>query len=191
MNLIEQPPGYGPAAPVPILQWEKEFSVLLELYRRFAPWSVLEIGTYHGGTLYHWLQNAAETAMVVSLDSYVTGVDNRHLYESWRRPDVTLHVLEGDSHSPSTVKQIKRYGPYEWIFIDGGHFLPEVTKDWELYRPLVAPGGIVCFHDILLHPAWRSIEVGHLWAEIKREHPTFEIIADPKAEWGGIGVVLL
>ena len=54
---MEQLPGYGPPTPVPIFQWEKEFEVLLELYRRETPERVLEIGTYHGGTLFHWLRN--------------------------------------------------------------------------------------------------------------------------------------
>ena len=58
---MEQLPGYGPPTPVPIFQWEREFEVLLELYRRETPAAVLEIGTYHGGTLFHWLRNAHRT----------------------------------------------------------------------------------------------------------------------------------
>jgi cephalosporin hydroxylase len=73
--MIEQQPGCGPPSPVPILQREAEFSVLLELYRRLEPLKVLEIGTYHGGTLYHWLQNGSAD-LIVSLDSYAVGVDN-------------------------------------------------------------------------------------------------------------------
>ena len=188
---VKQQPGCGPPAPVPILQWEKEFEVLLELYRRFAPSRVLEIGTYHGGTLYHWLRNTEHTgAVVVSLDSYAVGVDNRHLYEEWTPPHVTLHALEGNSHKRQTVAEVKKHGPYDWVFIDAGHFLPEVTKDWELYSPMAA-GGVVVLHDILTHPAWPSIEVGQLWEKIKRDHLTFEIVADREAEWGGLGVAIL
>ena len=186
MSLVER-------TPVPILQWEKEFSVLLQLYRWKCPQRVLEIGTYHGGTLYHWLRNAEHTgAVVVSLDSYVTGVDNRDLYDAWTPPHVTLHALAGDSHKHHTVKAVRAHGPYDWVFIDAGHFLPEVTKDWELYSPMAAEvGGIVVLHDILTHPAWPSIEVGQLWEQIKRDHYTLEIVADREAEWGGLGVVLL
>jgi predicted O-methyltransferase YrrM len=176
---------------VPILQWEAEFEVLLELYRRLPVESrILEVGTYHGGTLYHWLQTAGPGDMIVSVDSYAVGVDNRYLYEGWNEHGADLIVVKGDSHSTDTVRSVREYAPYDIVLIDAGHFLPEVTRDWELYRPMVRPGGLLCFHDILTHPAWPSIEVGQLWSEIKKDYLTFEIVADRNAEWGGIGVVL-
>ncbi len=191
VTMIEQQPGCGPPAPVPILQWEKEFEVLLELYRRQHPVNVLEVGTYHGGTLFHWLQNAWGGTTVVSLDSYAVGVDNRHLYRQWVPVGVDLVVLKGDSHGQIIRGEVEKYGPYDFVLIDAGHFLPEVTRDWELYRPMVRPGGILVLHDILTHPAWPSIEVGQLWEKIKQDYMTFEIVADRDAEWGGLGVVLL
>jgi predicted O-methyltransferase YrrM len=188
---VKQQPDCGPPTPVPILQWEAEFTVLLELYLRLKPNRVLEVGTYHGGTLYHWLQNAQPGARIVSLDSYVTDVDNRHLYEDWKPEGVTLHAIEADSHEDATRDAVERLGPFDWLFIDAGHFLPEVTRDWELYSPLVLPGGVAVLHDILTHPAWPSIEVGQLWEQIRKEHLTFEIVANRDAEWGGLGVVLV
>lgn len=190
VTFVEQQPGCGPPAPVPILQWEAEFAVLLELHRRIVPNRTLEIGTYHGGTLYHWLQQTYHPQKIVSVDSYAVGVDNRHLYGEWNDDDV-LTVIAGESHSGRTIRQVGELGPYDFVFIDAGHYLPEVTRDWNNYRPMVAPGGLMCFHDILTHPAWPSIEVGQLWEQIKRDHLTFEIVADRDAEWGGIGVVLL
>ncbi len=191
-TLIEQQPGCGPPAPVPILQWEDEFEVLLELYRRQNPANVLEIGTYHGGTLYHWLQNTARPgAKIVTVDSYAVGVDNRHLYDDWNVNDTRLVVIEGDSAEAGTVRAIEHHGPYDFVFIDAGHYYKEVERDWENYWPMVKPGGLLCLHDILTHPAWPSIEVGRLWEQIKTIDYTFEIVADRNAEWGGIGVVLL
>jgi predicted O-methyltransferase YrrM len=103
---------------------------------------------------------------------------------------VDLWVLEGNSHDRTTVKGVESLGPYDFVLIDAGHYYNEVKRDWELYRPMVRPGGLLCFHDILTHPAWPSIEVGQLWSEIKKDYLTFEIVADRNAEWGGIGVVL-
>ncbi len=74
MTMAEQQEGYGPPTPVPIFQWEKEFEVLLELYRRLAPWRVLEVGTYHGGTLYHWLRNASPGTTTRSISDTGTGM---------------------------------------------------------------------------------------------------------------------
>jgi predicted O-methyltransferase YrrM len=189
--MVEQQPGCGPPAPVPILQWEREFEVLLNLYRLLEPSNVLEVGTYHGGTLYHWLQNTARPgASIVTVDSYAVGVDNRELYDGWNANDTVLHVLEGDSADRWIISKIGSLGPYDFVFIDAGHYYKEVKTDWENYRPMVKSGGMICLHDILTHPAWPSIEVGRLWEEIKKDHLTFEIVADRDAEWGGIGVVL-
>jgi predicted O-methyltransferase YrrM len=188
-----QIPGYGPATPVPIFQWEQEFTQLLDLYRELAPKRVLEVGTYHGGTLYHWLTNAAEGAKIATVDSYAVGVDNRALYDTWVPGGVKLKVIAGRSAAESTVAHAKEWAPYDFIFIDAGHYYTEVKADWEAYLPLAQKGAVVAFHDILppsvVHP---EIEVARLWAEIKAEgYETEEFIANPEADWGGIGVVRL
>ncbi len=192
ITLVEQEPGCGPPAPVPVLQWEKEFRVLLEIYRRSNASSLLEIGTFHGGTLYHWLQNSPdERTKIVTVDSYAVGVDNRDQYDDWNVNGNNLVVVEGDTNSAGTINWVEDHGPYDWLFIDAGHYLHEVTADWNNYRPMVRPGGLACFHDILTHPAWPSIEVGQLWEKIKQEYDTFEIVADHHAKWGGLGCVLI
>ncbi len=191
VTFVDQQPGCGPPAPVPILQGESEFSALLEIFRRHNPLRVLEIGTYHGGTLYHWLQNTDSLTRIVSLDSYAVGVDNRRLYDEWNVDGADLIVMEGNSHLSTTVEKVRRHGPYDFVAIDAGHFYKEVKQDWDNYLPMVKPGGMICLHDILTHPVWPSIEVGQLWAEIKKDYLTFEIVADRDAEWGGWGCVMI
>ncbi len=179
MSVLEQ-------TPVPLLQREDEFDALLDLYRERKPKWVLEVGTYHGGTLYHWLRNAQPGTTVVSLDSYRTDVDNRSLYEGWTPEGVDLAVLEGDSRAESTIERIRELAPYDWVFIDAGHLYDEVKADWLNYGPMC--NGVVCFHDIL-YP-----DVARLWDEIKSEYSTREIISDPIIEWPGwcgIGCVFM
>lgn len=188
--MAKQRPGYGPPAPVAVFQWAAEFTELLALYKERAPMRVLEVGTYHGGTLYHWLTHAPKGAKVVSLDSYAVGVDNRDQYPRWCPKGVKLVALEGDSSLAETAAKVKRHGPFDWVWIDAGHRYEEVRRDWELYGPMCRTGGVVCFHDIL--PASRhhpEIEVSRLWDELKAEHETREIVADWGAQWGGIGVL--
>lgn len=183
---------YGPKAPVPIFQHKAEFEALLDIYRERQPRSVLEIGTYHGGTLYHWLKNAAPGARVVSVDRYSENVDNRALYSQWANGDIDLHAIEGDSHAAQTVAQVYLLGPFEWIFIDAGHLYEDVVEDWRRYREMATAGGVVVFHDILDHPNHPEIEVERLWREIQRAgYMTTEIVADYRADWGGLGVVWL
>jgi cephalosporin hydroxylase len=192
MNMAQQLPGYGPPTPVRIFQWQSEFETVLELYRRFAPRKILEVGTYHGGTLYHWLQNAQQGAHIVSLDSYAVGVDNRDLYPQWIPDDVKLDVFAGDSRDPAIAEHIGLHAPYDWAFIDAGHYYNEVLSDWRTYGPMVRKGGVALFHDILPpSPNHPEIEVARLWNEIRQTHHTLDIIENPNADWGGIGVVLL
>jgi predicted O-methyltransferase YrrM len=192
LPMAPQQPGYGPPTPVPIFQWEQEFTQLLDVYRELAPRRVLEVGSYFGGSLFHWLQNAPEGSTVVSVDSYAVGVDNRHLYSDWVPDGVTLQVIVGRSAAENTVVQAKAWAPYDFIFIDAGHYYTEVKADWEAYLPLAQKGAVVAFHDILPPtPVWPEIQVAQLWAEIKEDFETEEFVADRDADWGGIGVVRL
>jgi predicted O-methyltransferase YrrM len=191
LPMAPQQPGYGPPTPVPIFQWEQEFTQLLDVYRELAPRRVLEVGSYFGGSLFHWLQNAPEGSTVVSVDSYAVGVDNRHLYHDWVPDGVSLQVIAGKSAAESTVTQAKAWAPYDFIFIDAGHYYTEVRADWDAYLPLAQKGAVVAFHDILTHSEHPEIEVGRLWAEVKEDFETEEIVANPDAAGGGIGVVRL
>ena len=183
MSVIAEP-GFMPSA-VPCLQREAEFTQLLDLYRERKPLSVLEIGTYFGGTLYHWLRNAQPGALVVSVDSYVTGVDNRDTYFSWAPDDVSLHAVAGDNRDPDVRAEVTRISElYEWVFIDAGHSYYEVLGDWTTYGLLSTD--VVAFHDI------NYSEVARLWAKIKAEpYETREIVFDPTEEWHGLGVVFM
>lgn len=184
---------YGPETPVSIFQHEWEFEQLLQLYRLRQPEKVLEIGTFHGGSLYHFLGEAPKGAQVVTVDNYQAGIDNRSQYGQWCPDDVTLHVIAGNSQDAKTVEKVQEWAPYDFVFIDAGHLYHEVASDWRNYGPMVFEGGVCAFHDIVenlfAHP---EIEVFKLWEDIRRSgYVTQEFIAGPEMEWGGIGVVYL
>jgi predicted O-methyltransferase YrrM len=188
---LHRPEG-KPSTPVEIFQHEWEFEQLLQLYRRHDPHKVLEIGTFHGGSLYHFLREAPTNAVVVSVDSYATGVDNRHLYPRWTPDDVDLYVIAGDSHDQNVIGQVTAHAFYDFVFIDAGHLYHEVATDWRNYKELVEAGGIVALHDIVKHPSHPEIEVDQLWDTIRRSgYITQEYVCSPDQEWGGIGVVYL
>lgn len=177
--------------PVPIFQREWEFAQLLAIYQQRQPRRVLEVGTFHGGTLYHWLRLAAPGAVVVSVDSYREQVDNRPLYAGWTPAGVALHALMGDSRDPATIAQVASFGPYDWIFIDAGHYEAEVQADWDSYAPLAAPGGVVALHDICPSPHdW--IQVDRVWRRIQAQgYVTQELVCAYGLDWSGIGVVFV
>lgn len=178
------------AAPVRMLQHEDELHRLLDLYRERQPLRVLEIGTDAGGTLYHWLRNATWGALVVAVDDHHW---NERLYDGWCPPEVTVVPVHGRSNNTAVAADVGAFGPFDWVFIDADHTYQAVTDDWNTYRPMCAKDAVVCFHDILgptrKHP---EIQVSRLWHELQRQgYPTREIVSDPTADWGGLGVAYL
>jgi predicted O-methyltransferase YrrM len=170
----------GPSAPVQIAQLDWEFERALGLYKARKPKRVLEIGTWLGGTLFHWLKEATPGTQVVTVDIE----DNDVPFDEWCPEGVECRQIIGDSHDPKTVEDVKASGPFDWLFIDGSHVYEDAKADWELYRPMVE-NGVVLLHDISLqreYPEtgqtagvwrlWREIQAsGHLTQEL-RIHPT-------------------
>ncbi len=80
------------------------------------------------------------------------------------------------------------------MFIDGDHSLEGVTRDWEMYGPLVGEGGMVAFHDVAPHDVDTDCQVSVFWEKIRQSYPTIEFIEPPSEEdskqWGGIGIIL-
>jgi predicted O-methyltransferase YrrM len=58
-----------------------------------------------------------------------------------------------------------------------------------MYAPLVRPGGVIVFHDIVEHPSELRCEVARFWNEIRHSFRHQEMIADRKQGWAGIGVL--
>lgn len=178
--------------PVPISQYADEFLLLLDLYKKHIKSSeeeryyVLEVGTHHGGSLYHWIANAPKGAVILSIDNQHI---NDHLYSSWAQEyEVHVDKLHGDSRSQPILEAARNYSPFDWIFIDGDHSYEGVRADWENYKTMIAEGGVIAFHDITQHP-FREVDL--LWKEIKKGYRTMEIVSAAVREphRAGIGVV--
>jgi cephalosporin hydroxylase len=148
------------------------------------PLSVLEIGVYEGGTLWHWLQKADR---VVGVDDTMRepGPD---VWQQWAaKAGTPLTLFHGSSHDPKIVEQVRELGPYGFCLIDADHSYEAAKKDWELYCDMIEPNGIVCFHDILSR---HSYGVDQLWQEIKGNgRRTMEIVEDANSARCGIGAV--
>lgn len=182
-------------------QKTREFAGLVSLIRRQRPKTVLEIGTFHGGTLWAWCRLAAPDATIISIDlpggEGGGGYDDAGPLLRYGRRDQTLHLLQVDSHLPATVIEVERRldgRKVDFAFIDGDHTYAGVKQDFDTYRQFLAPDGIVAFHDTLPHNANTRCEVDRLWRELA---PRFQTAAfeDPSdvgrnGVWGGIGVLL-
>jgi predicted O-methyltransferase YrrM len=176
----------------------EELVPFLERAASLEPRAVCEIGTSAAGTLYLLTRVAADDAVVVSVDLEIAP----HLAAArsrFARGRQKIVSLGGDSHSEETLARVKAAlggRPLDVLFIDGDHSYEGVKRDWELYSPLVRPGGIVGFHDIHEDYATSrgaqtnaiSGDVPRFWREVRQHRRTEELVADPGQDGFGIGV---
>jgi predicted O-methyltransferase YrrM len=142
---------------------------------------VVEVGSFDGGTLWAWQQICGE---VVGVDLPPPGHETTVRLNSLGCP-----IVCGDSHDPATVQRLAETiggRPVDMLFIDGDHTYDGVKADYDLYSPLVRPGGLIGFHDICQHPSMPFVQVNRFWATLDGDLETF--VTDPPT-WGGIGVI--
>ena len=105
-----------------------------------------------------------------------------------------MDCLMVNSHLDSTKKDLVKLmngKKADLLFIDGDHTYKVVKKDWEMYSPLVKKGGLVIFHDIVLHLQYPLCEVERFWKQLKKKRQVLEYIDQNDMSWGGIGVVTI
>ena len=150
-------------------QQEEEILALLRRLAQRPPRRVVEIGTDTGGTLFLWSRVAAPDAVLVAVDSQPIGKLGNHsawaiVRRGFARTGQRIELLiPRDSHDPHTVEEVRqRLGgeSADFLFIDGDHTYEGVKRDFELFAPLVQPGGLIA-----------------LWSEIKPRHETLEFVA--------------
>jgi predicted O-methyltransferase YrrM len=175
------------------VQNRSEILALLELVRAENPRRILEIGTATGGTLFLFSRVAADDATLASIDlPGGPGGDGEPawkvpLYPAFALPGQRVELIRDDSHDARILARTRQlFGdePIDFLFIDGDHSYEGVKRDFEMYGPLVRPGGIIAFHDITY-----IAQVGQFWDELKAQGlATREFLGD-RGQVFGIGVV--
>jgi predicted O-methyltransferase YrrM len=177
------------------IQIEEELVSLVQDVKRLDPRTVVEIGTSMGGTLYLWTRLARPDAVIVSIDlpggQFGGGYSplRTAIYRRFARESQELHLVRADSHDNSTLEHLKSLlggGSIDFLFIDGDHTYEGVKRDWEMYSPLVRPGGLVAFHDVAGN--YETTQVKRLWDVIKLDHQYREYMVHPRGQYG-IGVL--
>jgi predicted O-methyltransferase YrrM len=179
-------------------QIPSELMALGEILAARRPKHALEIGTALGGTLFFLTRLADPQATIISVDlpggefggGY--GSIRAWLYKRFARHGQRLQLLRGDSHSMDMLNRVKAAlggQALDYLFIDGDHTYEGAKRDFELYAPLVCPGGIIALHDIANHPSASGCEVSRFWNQVKSGYHHTEIIKDPEQGWAGIGVL--
>ena len=165
--------------------------------------SYLEIGARHGDTFYHIMRTLPTGSLGVAVDfpggKWGTTKSQMHLVHAsteLRQLHYDTHVIFGDSTDPTIIEQVRDFGKFDAIFIDGDHRYAGVKADWENYASQARL--LVAFHDIDGHGQFERVanpspvEVPKLWEELKAEYPDRSIEFIDKEHRGmGIGVVMM
>ena len=183
-----------PEAPVQPDQFQAEFSALLDIYRERKPMRILEIGVREGGTLYQWIKHATPGAQIVAVDLPGAswgwnGSENTAAWSKWAaNKGVNLTVFIGDSHDTAIAEQVKRYAPFDFIFIDGDHSMGGIVTDFLTYGRVTK--GPIALHDIMPDSSDGNIEVWKFWRILRGvDYVTEELLSENGQTSRGIGVV--
>jgi predicted O-methyltransferase YrrM len=161
------------------------------------PATVCEIGTALGGTTVLLTRYCPSIRTVVGMDLFVK---NKAQLRLITREDQSIHLLDGSSYAPDTVRRVKDVlgvQPIDVLFIDGDHRYEGAGRDFLNYRSLLREGSLVLFHDIVQDHAVRfgtstrsySGGVPKLWAQLKALYQHDEYVEDPDQDGMGIGIL--
>lgn len=180
------------------IQHVDELTKFTKIVQQQSPRTVLEIGTAQGGVFWLMCRLAAPNATLISLD---LPPSERHSggeriaidLESMKNPGQTVHVIHGDSHAPETPGQVQKIlgdRALDLLFIDGDHTYDGVRQDYLMYSPLVRPGGLIAFHDIV-KTHWPGCQVDRFWGELVQDRSldSKAIIGHVPSHFGGIGLI--
>ena len=180
------------------IQHVDELTAFAKIVREQQPRRVLEIGTAQGGVFWLLCRLAAHDGILISLDlpsneRFSGGNRQTPDLVSMKSAGQTVHSILGNSHSPEMPDRISNIlnGEYlDLLFIDGDHTYGGVRSDYQMYLPLIRPGGLVAFRDIV-KTRWEGCEVDRFWSELARERDLNPraIIGHFRSHWGGIGLV--
>lgn len=186
-------------------QAKREVEIVFSLLRAIGASSFLEIGVFNGGSFAAFASaltepTGGEGTLAVGVDLTRECVDEEERRLRLDRTADHVALIEGDSTLRTTydlvskkISQHRSGGQVDFLFIDGCHDYEVVLSDWETYRHLVRPGGIVGFHDI--QEGYRGgsetwTRAGKVFREIpSKKHQKIALLGSQN--WGGIGLVYL
>ena len=181
-------------------QKRAEVLALAERVRDLKPARVVEIGCYAGGTLSLFAQASPPDARLLSLDIGFMEFRDTAI-PAFAVAAQRITCLTADTHQPATVEKMRKWlggKLIDFLFIDGDHSYEGVHADFRMYAPLVRPGGLIGFHDIILDYRQRygretTADVGgvpQFWADINAKgYAVEELIENPEQDGMGIGIV--
>jgi predicted O-methyltransferase YrrM len=161
-----------------ILQHPQEAAEFMAFLKEKNVRSYLEIGSWFGGSLWHFVRTMPKGSRAVAVD-WPNADGSRHQPLPQLQSCVNklnglgydVRLLLGDSADKTIIEKVVSLAPFDLVFIDGNHSAAYVHKDFNNYGRMAS---IVCFHDIAWNengPASKMpCQVSQVWNEFKQTY---------------------
>ena len=157
----------------------------------YSPNNFLEIG-YSAGITNTVLCKIFDFKSITSIDHITLGgTANPYTFiANLKHKPITL--IAGDSTSDETILKAKALGPYDFLFIDGGHTDEILHSDYVNYTKLMRQNSLIVVHDIY-SSSYPTLNL--VWNKIKNSLPPNavfkEFIRESAPITLGIGAIYL
>jgi predicted O-methyltransferase YrrM len=126
---------------------------------------VVEIGVYEGMTSSILERSLAADGELVLVDPYVPALLPERILRVSFPYLIARHSLRNAKHrcrfvreySPAALETLQLSRPADLVFIDGDHSYPAVRSDFLGAQGILAPCGLIAFHDSRACPARQDL----------------------------------
>lgn len=171
--------------------WKGHFNFAYDLVRFMQPKTIVELGSYMGGSFFSMCQAVKDAA----LDTKVYAIDTWEGDPHSGYYDNKVHWMVetiSESYYPNVANMIRstfdnalgRFadGSVDLLHIDGYHTYEAASHDYTTWLPKLRENGVVLFHDIA--EVQQDFGVWQFWEELKAIHPHLEF-----SHSSGLGVL--
>lgn len=133
----------------------EELAAICGLITEYQPNSILEIGTKHGRTAINMSKHSPDACKIFCVD--IHHLVNKHTSSIAQTPYFRkLCFITADS----LVYDFKSLGQkFDFILVDGNHMGKWVKNDTEKALSVLAPNGVIVWHDYDKAPKYTMIQV--------------------------------
>jgi len=105
----------------------------------------LEIG-FSSGKTNTILNKFFNFEQIVAVDNFTVHISANDLWANLMRKKLVL--ITGNSDDKKIINTVKKFQPFDLIFIDGSHEYKDVKNDLKIYSEFLSENGVLVAHDI-------------------------------------------
>lgn len=152
---------------IPIPGWMEPHDLIWLASHAAHSRRIVEVGCWKGRSTTVLAENSPSDAIIFAVDTWLGSAEHdppvAGLYEDFlanMRPHIRSgKVLPFRMPSVEAAQEFTTFNqPFDFVFIDAAHDYDSIRADILAWRPLVAPGGLLCGHDGGHPPIVRALE---------------------------------